>query len=313
MNYIDILRFLESQKHTQRSRFKIIRGVNHYKYLIICMLENILIRHADISKCKLMDDDGVNIVCSLTSFPLRINECFYAIKSILLQSVKPNRIVLWLASSQFPDKKLPKSFEELIKIGVEIRYCEDLRSHKKYFYMLQEQKENELIITFDDDIIYHPDTISRALDMHEKYPNCIVCNDAKLIELRDDKQSLASYNKWQKVQDGTKEPDIYKYSIMTGSGCLYPYGVIPDAIFNEQQIRNLAFTADDLWITFTAKAFQVSVIPTTIVAKNYTTVSNSQRLHLAQINCLGVGNDNTINNMLNLYPQMKDNLIHILQ
>lgn len=311
--YRFFLRLLESQKHIKRSRYKIIRGYNYYKYLIICIFENILIKHVSVKNCKLKKNEGTNVVCSLTSYPGRINECFYAIKSILLQSVRPNRIILWLASSQFPHKKLPHMYKTLDELGVEIRFCEDLRSHKKYYYMLQEQKPNELIITFDDDIIYHPDTIKRVLEMNKLYPDCIVCNDAKILKLKKDGCSLVSYNAWPKVADGKKVPDIYKYSIMTGSGCLFPYGIMPSQTFDQEKIKQIAFTADDLWISFTAKAFGIQVVPTTIIARNYTTISHSQTTHLAQINCLGTGNDDTIYQMLELYPQMKEKLIRSLK
>lgn len=309
--YSFLLRSLESVKPTTRSKYKVVRGLNHYRYVVICFLENLIVRYADISKCRLKRSDKVNIVCSLTTYPGRIHECFYAIKTILLQSVSPNRIVLWLAASQFPDRKLPEKYKKLIDLGLEIRYCDDIRSHKKYFYMLQEQKPNELVITFDDDIIYHPDTIKRAFDAHKKYPTCIVCNDAKEILLTNN-STLASYNKWRKVTDGTKIPSVYRYSIMTGSGCLYPYGIMPKQTFSVDKIKEIAYTADDLWITFTAKAFGLEVIPTEIIARIYTTINHSQTTHLAQVNCLGDGNDNTIKSMCELYPEMKEKLLKSL-
>lgn len=310
--YIGLLRFLESMKHNGRSKYKIVRGFNHYKYIFVCYLENILIRHVNIKDCKLVLTNEANVVCSLTSYPGRINECYYAIKSILLQSVKPNRIVLWLASSQFPGNKLPKKYSDLKNVGVEFRFCNDLRSHKKYYYMLQEQKPNELVITFDDDIIYHPDTIKRALYTHKKFPNSIVCNEAKVISL-DRTNDVCSYLDWKTAPNGIKRPDIYLYSILTGSGCLYPYGIMPKETFDESNIRSLAFTADDLWITFIAKAFNIQVTPTEIMAKPYTTVCNSQTSHLAQINCLGTGNNDTMKRMFELYPIMKEKLIKALQ
>ena len=42
---------------------------------------------------------------------------------------------------------------------------------------------------------------------------------------------------------------------------------MPKETFDESKIRRLAFTADDLWITFIAKAFNIHVAPTEIMAK----------------------------------------------
>lgn len=309
--YRYLLRLLESFKHTKRSKYKILRGINHYRYVVICFLENLIVRYVDVYKCRLKQSDDTNIVCSLTTYPGRINECYYAIKTILLQSVRPNRIVLWLAESQFPNRELPDKYKILINLGLEIRYCDDIRSHKKYFYMLQEQKPNELVITFDDDIIYHPDTIKRALDAHKKYPNCIVCNEALVISF--DKNNVDCFYKgWTPAPNGIKLPDIYKYSILTGSGCLYPCGIMPIEAFDKKKICEYALSADDLWITFTAKAFGISVVPTEVIQKPYTTIFNSQKSHLAQINCLGTGNDDTIKCMFELYPEMKEKLLKSL-
>ena len=45
------------------------------------------------------------LIVSLTSFPARIHLVHYAIYSLLRQSLKPNRIVLWLGEDKFPDKE----------------------------------------------------------------------------------------------------------------------------------------------------------------------------------------------------------------
>ena len=92
----------------------------------------------------------VKIIASLTSYPARINVVPYVIASLLNQTVKPDKIILWLAETQFPDKKLPPLFDEVRACGVEVRFCpEDLGPHKKYFYAMQEYPDH-IIITFDD-------------------------------------------------------------------------------------------------------------------------------------------------------------------
>lgn len=311
--YQIVISLLEYLKHSRRSKFKIIRAFNHFKYILIVKLENKIVKYYPTKKLTLnYQKREKNIIVSLTSFPGRINECFFSLKSIFAQSVKPDKIILWLAESQFPDHKLPSNINILISKGLEVRFCEDLRSHKKYYYILQEQKTNELVITVDDDIIYHPDTIKRALSKHYEYPQAIVCNEAKIIKLDSSSRSLASYNTWKSASNGKKQPEIYKYSILTGSGCLYPYGIMPRETFDKQKIKNIAFTADDLWITFIAKLHKIDVVPTDYVAKPYTTIDCSQKTHLAQVNCIGSGNNDTIMRFFDTYPNLKEELIEAL-
>ena len=52
------------------------------------------------------------------------------IESIMEQTMKANRIILWLDYS-FEKQPLPKALQLLQKRGLEIEYCKDIRSYKK--------------------------------------------------------------------------------------------------------------------------------------------------------------------------------------
>lgn len=52
------------------------------------------------------------IIISLTSYPKRFHAVYYAIRSIMLQSVKPDKIVLYLDSNVSEDM-LPKRLKAL--------------------------------------------------------------------------------------------------------------------------------------------------------------------------------------------------------
>ena len=124
--------------------------------------------------------DGLNttehrdkkIIVSLTSYPARINIVPYVIASILKQTMKPDKIILWLGIEKFPDKKLPKIFEKLKRCGVDIEFREDLGPHTKYFYAMKEYPE-DLIITFDDDVIYHGYIIESLYKSYLLHPKCV--------------------------------------------------------------------------------------------------------------------------------------------
>ena len=55
------------------------------------------------------------------------------IKTLLKQTVKPDKVVLWLAEEQFPQKEneLPSELLELQNFGLTIKWCTDIRSYKK--------------------------------------------------------------------------------------------------------------------------------------------------------------------------------------
>lgn len=84
------------------------------------------------------------IIISLTSYPTRFNTIIPTLKSLLNQTMKPDKIIVWLSCIR---QELTKNMLELEEYGIEYR-CNviDLKSHKKYFFAFQEFA-SELVIT----------------------------------------------------------------------------------------------------------------------------------------------------------------------
>ena len=277
--------------------------VLHYKLDIL--FENIYIRLARLPKVGVnsgMKRDEL-VMVSLTSFPARINKAYFSIKSLMLQGYKADRIVLWLASEQFPDKKLPESFQKLRDKGLEIQWCDDLRSHKKYFYALQNQRENELVITYDDDIIYENDSIEKLVTAHKKHPDCIICNRAHDIRLDENGEPLP-FAKWAVHSAlGVNEPAALLMP-STGNGCLYPFGCMPDVTFDWEKIKENALTADDIWMRFCSLSNGVKIVKTRETIATLCNVLGSQKEKLTQINDLGGENQRVVNRLLLMFPNI---------
>ena len=104
------------------------------------------------------DNKDEEIIVSLTSFPERMEDINYCIYSLLTQSLKPNKVVLWLANEEFPNKEkdLPKSLLDLKKNGLTIKWCDNYYSYKKLIPSLREYPDS-CIVTADDDFYYYKD------------------------------------------------------------------------------------------------------------------------------------------------------------
>ena len=222
----------------------------------------------------------------------------------MIQETQADRIVLWLAEEQFINHQLPKKFNELVERGLEIRYCDDLKSHKKYFYMLQEQKENEVVITFDDDIIYDYRAVSRLISAHEKYPDSIIVNRG--FEMTVTNGCFDPVSTWPVCsEEGIDEPSI-KIQMSTGSGCLYPYNCMPQSTFNKENMLRYAPTADDMWVTFNRIIKGIKVVKTSKTSPILCVVYGSQIEKLTQINDVEFENDRTVERLLTLFPEAMD-------
>lgn len=184
------------------------------------------------------------VIVSLTSFPKRLATLHLVIESILRQSVKPDKVVLYLTKSQVPSvEKLPRKLLNCCDRGLEIVLCDDeIRSHTKYFYAMQ-QFPDDIIITVDDDLFYRSDLVATHLKNAEEHPNCVIANWTKRII-----PETLKYNEWPDVTGNV--PQKSKNMLILGvSSVLYPPHSLHSDAFNVENIRKLTLTADDVWIT----------------------------------------------------------------
>ena len=135
-----------------------------------------------------------NTYISLTSYGARLNAVHMAIRSLLMQSVRPSKVLLYLDESIQRDT-LSDDLLDLEQYGLEIRMgYEDLGPHKKYLFAFQEFPDS-LIITADDDLIYPADMVESLLTAHEAVPYCVVARRCHLIGF-DVAGDLLPYEKW---------------------------------------------------------------------------------------------------------------------
>lgn len=131
-------------------------------------------------KTSINDD----IVVSLASYKERLESLPVVINSLLKNSMLPKYIVLNIEDCDIPflDTNIVKG-GDIIKINI----CYDkLRSHNKYYYVMQEFPD-KCIITVDDDTIYSQYTFESLWESYKKYKNCVSALDTNLIKIVDKK------------------------------------------------------------------------------------------------------------------------------
>ena len=268
-------------------------------YRIITRLENNSILKEQIPDEPLnRETREEKVTVSLTSYPARIPYVHLAIKSLMMQTYKPDRIVLWLAEEQFSTKELPKELTDLQKYGLEIVWMHDIYGHKKYFYPVINQADNEVVITYDDDIIYSPNSIKRLMKTHKKYPNCLVCERGQTLC----NENIDNPGKWRTLSNiGIKKP-TYSMNPSPGGGCLISKGAFhPDAV-NEAKIRALAYKNDDLWYMFMCAENGTKMIKTRKNHRTFTTVAGSQTEQMAFENVINNRNAVIMAGLKQAYP-----------
>ncbi len=248
-----------------------------------------------------------SVIVSLTTFPARIEYVHLAIKSLFNQTVKPGRIILWLAEEQFRGVEIPEQLKRLCEYGLEIRYCkENIMAHKKYYYAMREFPEH-MIVTYDDDIIYPEDSLEKLLRMHKKYPNAIICNRGREIKIENGE--VATYNYWRVSGRVPKGEPSYRVMASTGAGTLYPPRCMPEETFDIEKIRQLALTADDLWMKVMSIKGQIPVVKSQTRTKALCISKRKQKVTLAHKNVDQNLNDSIMGGLLDHYPEVRKTLL----
>lgn len=219
------------------------------------------------------------LVCVATTIPSRINVLHNSIESILRQTIRPHKIVIYLGKNLFEGVVLPDNLINLCQFNVEFRYVEDVRVHTKYFYAFQEFN-NSLVMTFDDDIIYRPNLIEELLKAHNEYPNCVVCSRAHKI-MWNKSGELLSYNLW-KWESVSVVPSYQLVATGVG-GVLYKPRNFLDRLYDKKIFLEVSTNNDDLWLKWVELC---SKIPVVTLKRNiwYFIIEDSQKEALNTLN-----------------------------
>ena len=295
------------EKFKNDIRFVYNRGINKEK------VSHEIEKFFESSELGIIDEKReLEIIVSLTSYPDRIYDIHYNIYSLLKQTLKPNRIILWLGEEQFPnrDKDLSKKLLEFTKYGLTIKYIKDLKSYTKLVPALKEYP-NALIVTADDDIFYRNDWLEKLYNGYLEDNKSIICHKIAKIEIKDKK--VIPINNWK--LPGKCECSSFSNSLLGFAGVLYPPNCLYKDVFNEELFKKLAPTNDDIW--FWAMAVLNNTKITLIENSPFPIYVNSAREkwlinELTLFKSNGGENNNQIqfDNVINNYPQIMEKLLN---
>lgn len=237
-----------------------------------------------------------DIVGSVTTTAGRLGTVGLAMESILLQTVRPALIVLYL-SDRIDPAALPASVTRLACHGVEVRFVEDVGPHTKLVHALRDFPDRS-ILTFDDDFYYPPYTVEGMLSVAAEAPGAIVGNWVRRLRFAPDGRVLRA--RWgqlvtPKTMASEIEPparplmighDLFAYG--TG-GVLYPPGCFDKRVFDVAAFKRLCPTEDDVWFKAMSllKGTPVAAAPLGHTPRHHV-IQGSQRVALRHRNYSGV-------------------------
>lgn len=265
--------------------------------------------YSDISlkKSSIKKEIGIKypVIVSLTSYPARIETVHHTINTLLKQTIKADKIILWLAKEQFPhkEKDLPLQLLDLTNEGLEIKWYHDVKSYKKLIPALKKYPKS-IIVTTDDDLLYARGWLEKLLLSYIKQPMAIHCHRGHLIRFFN--KNILPYRQWQ--QNIRISQTLYNTFPTSGAGALYPPHSLHKDVLDEEKFMRLCPQADDIWFWAMAvkNDFPIKVVENNISKLNY--IDGTQETALWQNNVIGGQNDIQLQNVLKEYPEILDKL-----
>ncbi len=266
--------------------------------------------YQSVTERGISDEDRKEyVVVTLTSYPKRIETVYKVINTLLSQTYKPDKVILWLAPEQFPNKyvDLPKTLLDLCQYGLTIDWYHDIKSFKKLVPALLEYP-NALLVTADDDIYYPPDWLEKLVVAHKKYPYCVLCHSSHKIRVNN-YGMIEPYKNWRFGAFQLK-PSFDLLQVGYG-GVLYAPNSLHKDVLKEELFMNLCPYADDIWFWAMAvlNGTQIKVIDNHI--KNFNSVyetDNSEALSVQNM-MEGNRNDLQLKNVVSYYSQLMQRIL----
>lgn len=237
------------------------------------------IRLSSTSKERLVEKkEQIPIITSVASIPSRLDIVHLTIRSILNQDVLPKKIILWLHKDL--EKIIPKKLTSLKGEIFNIKFSDTYSSHRKLVETLK-VFPNDTIVTFDDDMMYRKNWLSKLYKVHLANPKKIIANQSRCIT-RNASGDLLSYKHW--ISGKSTCTDVDALLPIGAGGTLYPSDSLDPLVFDEKIYMNLAPKADDLWFKAMALLKGTKAIQADNSGKEPIPIWGSQKVSLKKSN-----------------------------
>lgn len=197
----------------------------------------------------------MNVYVSLTSIRSNVHVLVESLKSIKNQSVQPDKCYVFLSDEPylfdqgFKDKNIDDvDLQKILSDDIfVVRWVDNTGPYRKLLPILKEKtNEDCVIITIDDDTVYHPDIIKNYLYAYDEQ-QCVIA--ARSHTLKFDKIEHVDYETREKINH-----KLSLYNFHTGKG-----GVLYHPKFFQKSIQHIFDSdiynrccpyGDDIWFNF---------------------------------------------------------------
>ena len=198
-----------------------------------------------------------NVILSCTTTSERIHIFYYTAQSILRQTLKPNKIFLNISKNPYlDDKGIKKIPSWLHDSNININVVDNTGSYRKLLPIINYISDDDLVVTADDDVLYHSLWLEKLIHYAKNYPHYIICSRARKIR-KNIFGLYQNYNNWN--YSSTKNIGYWLLPIGCG-GIVYRKRLLDLDILLDPKYKEIAPTNDDLWFRVSSMKLGVNVV-----------------------------------------------------
>lgn len=196
------------------------------------------------------------VIVSLTTTSKRLELLRIGLLSLIHQSVKPDRIWVWVSNEAYLSDEGITSLEALVEqfqdilhaseVVVEFRLTANTGPYRKLLPALEACAEDDIIVTADDDIFYGKQWLALLLDSYGRHSDYPIAGRARAVA-RTKWGAAKGYMTWPLVKlSGFHADDLL---VTFGGGTVLKKSFFHRNFAQNQDYKSLAPTADDIWYT----------------------------------------------------------------
>ena len=188
-------------------------------------------------------------IVSMTTTYERLPLFYYSVQSILYQDLSPDKIVLNISHEPYlSDSGITYVPEWIKQFDIEINFVENIGPYRKLLPTLNKVNDSDIVVTADDDVIYHRSWLHKIIQSLNKSPKTIVSGRARMIT-RNVLGHRKNYTCWPLAKQNVCTHSIIPTGI---AGIAYTKNNLDLDFLNDRSFLELAPTADDLWFKVAA-------------------------------------------------------------
>lgn len=225
-------------------------------------------------------------VVSLTTYGARWETVHYTIESIGAGRQRPSRLLLWVDAALLA-AGLPEALQRQVARGLEVRGCEDVGPHTKYYPFILESDGTRDLVTADDDVLYPRGWLAGLVAASREQPGLIHGYRAHRMAFEPDGRFLR-YRDWPACR--CTQPS--RLNFITGvAGALYPPAMQRALREAADGFRACCPRADDIWLNAVAWRAGIAVRQTVVFSPLLFELPGTRTQGLARENVQSGGND----------------------